>query len=278
MKRFNLHASISLGLFLFFLFFQPLPVHFEDTNNGLIFMAGFGAIAFIFLVTIDGFLFNQDHSYNGVVNRTRESYLAGLTILALSSVAFAFYARYVGNVAINFPLMIRIIFICAIPPVILQVDRIVKDMKMEIERLSADIKVLKKEFNNHQQDSLNKTIEFVSENKSENLKVRLSDIACIKSADNYVEIFYLDNARSTKRLIRKTLRNVEEQLWPFDNFIRCHRACIVNLHFIERLIRKYGNYIIRVRGFEETIPVSRQYILKLKDAISEGQGRMSTTS
>ncbi|HEY3389606.1 MAG TPA: LytTR family transcriptional regulator DNA-binding domain-containing protein, partial [Prolixibacteraceae bacterium] len=63
------------------------------------------------------------------------------------------------------------------------------------------------------------------------------------------------------------LKNIEQQLKPYPNFIRCHRICIVNTYYIEKLNRKFSNYWLTIKGSEELIPVSRQYLLKLKEAI-----------
>jgi len=74
-----------------------------------------------------------------------------------------------------------------------------------------------------------------------------------------------DNYR--KKLIRNTLRNIELQIRQYSNFIRCHRICIVNLHYIDKLIRRDSNHWLIIRGFDEQVPVSRQYLLKLKESI-----------
>jgi DNA-binding LytR/AlgR family response regulator len=82
-----------------------------------------------------------------------------------------------------------------------------------------------------------------------------------------VEIVYKEGESCKKKLIRNTLRNIETQIKQYTNFIRCHRTCIVNVHFIERLDRDSNNHWLIIRGFDETIPVSRQFLLKVKEAL-----------
>jgi DNA-binding LytR/AlgR family response regulator len=94
----------------------------------------------------------------------------------------------------------------------------------------------------------------------------IADVAFIKSADNYVEIVYVEGDTYKKKLIRNTLKNIELQIKQYSNFIRCHRISIVNFHFIEKLNSNYGNHWITIKGYEEHIPVSRQYLLKLKES------------
>ena len=77
-----------------------------------------------------------------------------------------------------------------------------------------------------------------------------------KEGDNY-----------KKKLIRNTLKNIELQIKQYSNFLRCHRICIVNLHYIEKLVRYNNNHWLSIKGFEEPVPVSRQYLLKIKEAL-----------
>jgi len=74
-----------------------------------------------------------------------------------------------------------------------------------------------------------------------------------------------DNLR--KKLIRNTLKNIEFFIKQYSNFIRCHRTCIVNMHYIEKLHQDYSSHWITIKGSNEKIPVSRQYLLKLKEAL-----------
>jgi DNA-binding LytR/AlgR family response regulator len=82
-----------------------------------------------------------------------------------------------------------------------------------------------------------------------------------------VEIVYKEGTAYRKKLIRNTMKNIELQIRQYSNFIRCHRVCIVNLHFIEKLNRDEHNHWLTIKGLDEPIPVSRQYLLKLREAL-----------
>ena len=103
--------------------------------------------------------------------------------------------------------------------------------------------------------------------QNQNFVLQVSDIAAIRSADNYVEIIYLENDTLKSKLLRNTLKNIEQQLKPYPNFIRSHRTSIVNAQYISKLYRDGNNYSLIINGFNEQIPVSRQYLLKLKESI-----------
>ena len=267
-EELGLLLSISFGLFLFVLFFQPFPFTGFDINNTLLFVGGLGTIVFMLMVlvriTIPWIFIKSNEDLN--VPFLPPAF-AGFIILTLSSVAFVFYLRYVGQVSITFFITVKVVLICMVPPLILSIFDAMKELKQQNELLIVERKIIQKQIEKYEEDILNKTIEFISENSSENLTLHISEVAFIKSADNYVEIVYKEGEDYKKKLIRNTMKNIELQIKQYSNFIRCHRICIVNLHFIEKLNRNDHNHWLTIKGFDEQVPVSRQYLLKLKEAL-----------
>jgi DNA-binding LytR/AlgR family response regulator len=264
----GLLLSISIGIFLFILFFQPFPFIGLDFNNSLLFVAGMGTIIFVIMVlvriTIPSILRRRNQT-----GRTFKlpPYLIGFIILALSSVALVFYLRYVGMVTITFFITVKVVLICFVSPLSLSLSDLVDNLKQQNEMLIVEKKIIQKQVEKYEEDILNKSIEFISENSSENFSLLIAEVAFVKSADNYVEIVYKEGATYKKKLIRNTLKNVELQIKQYSNFLRCHRICIVNLHYIERLFSSDGNHWLTIKGYDEKVPVSRQYLLKLKEAL-----------
>ena len=262
----RIFLSISFGVFLFVLFFQPFLLDRFDFSNRLLFVAGLGAIVFLFMVLVriafPWLIQNYDQSNHEPV---LPYYIGSFIILALSSVGFAFYLHYVGLVSISFYIMFKVVLICLAPPVSLRLYDAVKELKQQNESLIKEKEIIQKQIEKYEDDYLNKSIEFISENSTGNLNLLITDIAFIKSADNYVEIAYKEGDDFKKKLMRNTLKNIEQQIKPYSNFIRCHRICIVNTHYIEKLNRNYNNHWLTIKGYNEQIPVSRQYLLKLKE-------------
>ena len=267
-EELGLFLSISFGVFLFVLFFQPFPLDRFDFNNKLLFIAGLGAIIFVFMgiVRVVFPWIIQKYQNNNPQN-VFPFYMSGFIILTLSSVAFAFYLHYVGFVGISFYIMFKVILICLAPIVTLRLYDEIDELRHQNETLIVEKKIIQKQVEKYEEDYLNKSIEFVSENNTENLNLLIADVAFVKSADNYVEIIYKEGENFKKKLIRNTLKNIEQQIKPYSNFIRCHRICIVNMHWIEKLNRNYNTHWLTIKGFEEQIPVSRQYLLKLKETL-----------
>jgi DNA-binding LytR/AlgR family response regulator len=195
------------------------------------------------------------------------AYFNGIVIFLLSSVAFAFYGYYVGGIGFNFIVALRIVIICLFPPVILAVSDSFRELKTHNEALVADKKNIQKQVEKFEEDILNKTIDFTTDTNNESLSLTISEIVFIRSSDNYVEIVYREVESYKKKLLRNTLRNIEVQIRQYSNFVRCHRTCIVNIHFIEKLHRSAGNQWITIKGYDLKLPVSRQYLLRIQESL-----------
>ena len=262
-EEFKLYLSISLGLFLFVLFFEPFPLEKMEYNNRLVFIAGLAGIVFMIVVivrnTMPRLFENKNHELYKLPFPT---FLEGFLILALTSVSFAFYIRYVANIPITFHIMFKVVVISLIPPVTLRLYDLIHYLQWQNQILKNNITASENETK-----TKNPVIEIESENKTEHVKMLADDVAFIKSADNYVEIVFREDGEMKKRLIRNTLKNIEEQIKSCTNFLRCHRICIVNTSHIEKLQRFRSNYVISIKGISEKIPVSRQYLLKLKESV-----------
>jgi DNA-binding LytR/AlgR family response regulator len=266
----KLFLKISFGVFLFILFFQPFAIEHFDFNNRLLIIAGMAIIVFLSMAFVKAALIwiikSESQTFQ---DPTLLSYLAGFIMMVINSVALAFYLRYVGEVTITFYTMFKIILISLFTPVALVILYEISDLKHQIELLSTEKENIQKgiQKQEQEQDYLSNSIVFTSDNATDTLTLPVSDVTLIRSADNYVEVAFVENKLYKKKLIRNTLKNVEQLTKPYPNFVRCHRICIVNTLYIEKLNKKFNNYWITMKGSEEQVPVSRQYLLKLKESL-----------
>ncbi|MFT4761375.1 MAG: hypothetical protein ACI9XO_001990 [Paraglaciecola sp.] len=68
------------------------------------------------------------------------------------------------------------------------------------------------------------------DNKADVLQVLPADLICISSAQNYVEIHYLNNQRTQKKLLRSILKKIGQQV---PDLVQVHRSYLINpTHFI----------------------------------------------
>jgi hypothetical protein len=260
--------SICLGVFFFVLFFQSFPLDHFDFNNRLLFVAGLAAIVFLFMVLVRVIFpwFKQRQPVAGQ-EPAFHSYLGSFIIWAMNSVAFPFYLHYIGAVEITFFVVFKVVLICLAPVAVLRVYDMIFDLRHENEALLIEKRILHMQLEKYEEEQLNSSITMSSDNSAESVVLSIADIAFVKSADNYVEVVYREGEIFHKKLLRNTLRNIELQLQPYSVFIRCHRTCIVNTLHTEKLSRDFNTHWIAIKGFEEQIPVSRQYLMKLKDTL-----------
>lgn len=97
------------------------------------------------------------------------------------------------------------------------------------------------------------------ENKLDILKILPEDLICISSADNYVEVNYLSNGQLHKKLLRNTLKAMQDEM---PDLLKVHRSHLINpMHFKEW---KGSN---RIALTQIELPISKAYKTKLIDLI-----------
>lgn len=90
--------------------------------------------------------------------------------------------------------------------------------------------------------------------------VKINDLIYIKGADNYITIFYSDNAKLSSIMIRNSMKQVEEDLKQ-KGIVRCHRSYMVNTKHIKVFERQRDGFVVKLDT--ETpllIPVSKSYV------------------
>jgi DNA-binding LytR/AlgR family response regulator len=100
-------------------------------------------------------------------------------------------------------------------------------------------------------------IHFPLENGQEAFDLPLGSFLYAEAADNYVKLYYVTQGKPTQKMIRSTLKRLEEAFRGHDRIYRCHRTYIVNL---EKVIHINGNaqgYKLHLDGAQTPIPVSR---------------------
>lgn len=263
----GLYLMVSFGIFLFILFFQPFQIERFDYNNRLIFNAGLAGIIFLSMLlirlTFYKLIRGEDDEYEII-----PTYLGGFFIIVISSIASVFYLKFVGKIPMTFYASAKAVLICMSAPIILRVEMAIRNLRKQNQSLINEKESMRLALVELDKDSFNKELELMSENNAERLKFVVADVVFLKSADNYVEIAFWEDDTLKKKLIRNTLKNMESQLKLHSNFIRCHRTSIVNIRCIEKLHRNYNNHFLSLKESGEQLPVSRQYLLKIKEVLN----------
>jgi DNA-binding LytR/AlgR family response regulator len=166
---------------------------------------------------------------------------------------------------VSFVAFVGIVSIVAILPTILVILwHYIHTLKTEI-RVSHQLteKIQGKESS----ESTLETIVFASSNQKDQLSMLLSDFLYIQSADNYIDIYYLDNKTVKHELLRNTLAMIEKSFTENVVIQRCHLSYIVNTGAIESVLGNASGYKLQLKGTDEIIPVSRKYRKQLFEVL-----------
>ncbi len=105
----------------------------------------------------------------------------------------------------------------------------------------------------------NHLVKIMDENGELHMAIDLDQILFLKSADNYVAVFYLKDDKVRKELVRTTMKRLEQELDAFP-IKRCHRSYMVNIKKLAVTMRNNQGLSLTIKDYpEETIPVSKNY-------------------
>jgi hypothetical protein len=127
-----------------------------------------------------------------------------------------------------------------------------------------EIEVLKNSANKPTEKRL---IVFKDENGKIKFSVLAADLLLLESTDNYVSVFYILQNKVQRKLLRNSLKNLEEMLKE-NAIIRCHRSFMVNPANVEFMQKDGKKLNIKIKHFERSIPVSEKYSSPFLDFLS----------
>jgi hypothetical protein len=111
---------------------------------------------------------------------------------------------------------------------------------------------------------------FRDENEKEKLALSPGQILYLKSENNYTSVFYLQNGKVKRELIRNTLKKLEEQL-NFPGMVRIHRSYMVNLDMVASIHpTKKGFELTMEQIPDKQLTVSESYKESFKSQLQSG--------
>jgi len=270
-KDFNYSLRVyfwtSLGVYFFILFFQPFVLNYQDFNNRLLYISGFSIITFVSLVL---FFIVLPWIFPTLLtprkHETRVFVLINCLAWLFCSAGFTFYMHFVGVIEMSMYIVFKISLLCFVPIIILAIIRENESLRHQLHTLRENNIRLNMMVQEQATDPT-ETMPFISDNKSESIELHPQDVLLIRSADNYIEIVYKQDNAYKQKLIRTTLKGIEKQLKSYTEFVRCHRTCIINTRYIIKLTHGYSGYGLKIHEYDKEIPVSRQYLMAIRDVL-----------
>ena len=104
--------------------------------------------------------------------------------------------------------------------------------------------------------------------RGNDLELPINNLLYVEAQKNNVQVCYLRDDKPTTVELHTTLSAVVDELKAYDNIFQCHRSFVVNVNNITQAKGNSNGYQLRLSNSHTTIPVSRQYVPRLKDYIA----------
>lgn len=231
--KYNLIVGLllSLWIFIFAFIIKPFDDGTLNFRSWILISIGFSVLAFLcygILAVIQKSIYERIAKWN--IGLETGSILFFHLIYLI--IIYAYYKGPILNGGYSFAVFFSVIFIKVVlilTPVIILARRYL----IKLIPIKEDILTIK------------------GENKLDVLKINQSDLVCISNAQNYVEIFYIENGKLTSKLIRNSLKKVKEDL---GFLMQIHRSHLINpIHF--KSWRNQNTIVLT----QIELPVSKNY-------------------
>ncbi len=263
-NRIKLGFAIIVGLFIafFLLIFQPF--NFNNVDNKYLHSFGFGLISFTtyFLYqVILYFLYKKKVLTENHITLLLNIVFMIFLVLLISCANFIYSALFLELFSFNLESFLKfLIYTFAIgifPSIFFSYLAYSRELKKNTTALSEI------SYSNKTIDKL-ELITFKSNIGNDEINIDSENIISAKSQGNYVELSYFDNTKTSKKLIRSTLKEIEKLLSKHKNFIKVHRSYIVNTELIEKSTGNSQGINLYIKNSDIVVPVSRNYVSNFK--------------
>ena len=96
------------------------------------------------------------------------------------------------------------------------------------------------------------------------LELDARQLCCVEAEGNYVKVTYRKEEKTVQRLLRATMKQVEEATEDCPFVVKCHRAFLVNVRAVTKVSGNAQGYRLTLQGCEFEVPVSRAYAKEVK--------------
>ncbi|MEZ5195748.1 MAG: LytTR family DNA-binding domain-containing protein [Bacteroidales bacterium] len=254
---------ISMGVFVFLFLFQPLQIDELATKDKYFLAIGLGAITFLSLslnLLILPSLFPK--ILNGSSWNVKKEILWDIWILFTVSVGYFLYYKALGIMEFGFEMIIKLLLIAIVPTSVLITfnrNRLLRSHLKSANELNRKLK------ENKSID--NKLAHFISDYQKDNLSIKVNLILFIRSANNYIEIFWKESGKIKSQMVRLSLTKAEEILKDDKFIFKCQRSYMANVNHIDKIEGSSQGYRLYFENIDFPIPVSKVYVPKLKELI-----------
>jgi hypothetical protein len=253
----------SLGVFVFLLLFQPFDIGTLQTKQKFYLITGLAVITFLSLSLNLLFIPSQfPKKFSSARWNIKKEILWNLWILFTILVGFFLINNSLGVIKFSFNTVIKLLLTAVIPISVLIIVNHNKTLRSNLKLADELSKKLKE--NKSIQD---KIVYFNSDYQKDSLAIKVSLLLFIRSANNYIEVFWKEGENIKNQMVRCSMVTAEDILKEFKFIFKCHRSFMVNINYIERIEGNSQGYKLYFDNVNFPIPVSKNLVTKLQDLI-----------
>lgn len=116
---------------------------------------------------------------------------------------------------------------------------------------------------------VDRLLTFCGMGKGDVLEMSSAQLFYIEACGNYVKVNYLKEDAVAQKILRTTIKQIEDATVGYPHITKCHRAFLVNLGAIRKVSGNSQGYRLMLHGIEKEIPVSRAYTSIVKAKLAQ---------
>lgn len=264
--------TFSAFVFLFLLVFRPFGLY-DVRDNLSVIVLGYGLICFAVMVSLNIGIIKVFPNFFSEKSWTigKEIFwtLANILLIGIANAIYSFYLDFFSLDILTFLKFIFYASVIGLFPI--TVFTFIRQWRLRKKFLteSGEInKIIVAANSQPAQTNEALTVEIPSQNINEHFTAVCSQIIFIRSADNYVEIFYLDKNKVQRKLIRNTMKEMEHRFRVYPQFFRCHKSFLVNLEKVNHVSGNAQGLKLVFKEVDELVPVSRNLTKNIRERIA----------
>lgn len=254
---------ISIGIFLILLLFQPLNINTLGNSEKISLIVGLGIITFLSLSL--NLLFIPSFFPKIFLHKewmVWKEILWNLWILFTVGIGYLFMYKILHLLEFDGYMVIKLLLIAVVPITLLIVINQQRLLKLHLRVAKTMNQKLKES-----KEVEDKLVHFDSEYQKDKLSIKVKMLLLIRSADNYIEVFWKDESGLRSQLIRSSLLKAESMLRDYSFIFKCHRSYLVNISFIDRVEGNSQGYKLYFELLDFSVPVSKNSVTHLKELV-----------
>ena len=252
---------ISMVLFLLIFLLQPFDIVSLTRKEKFLLLGGVIVVTFLAL-SINLLLIPALLAQQGMFKKWNvlKEILWNIWIMFTIIAGYFIYFGLTGYFSFDYIVFLKILFISAVPVSILIPYNRNRLLRSHLQSAIDLNRYLEKKAHPRQE-----IVHLRSEYEKDDLSVEVSTLLFIRSAGNYIEVFWQGKGKTHSRMVRCTMKNAEEAFQEYPYIYKCHRSYIVNIKQVRKVEGNSQGYVLFVGNDMLQVMVSRNYISGFKE-------------